>query len=99
MIYTKKVGAVSADCVKSEDAEGWTCKLDGVDISGVYKETEPSSPGVPTACKGVALPGGVGPTFCEVVGPFSEAGGSEHRQLSASHVVPPQRYVSLVKCR
>ena len=106
MIYTKKVGAVTADCAKSEAAEGWTCKLDGVDISGVcnllttdrsllttddgvdisgvYKQLEPSSPGVPTACKDASLPSGLGPTFCELVGPFADPDGGGHRALGAA---------------
>lgn len=81
-IYTKRVGAISAACLLDEDAEGWTCQDDGLDITGTYKATEPSGPGEPTAC---AEGGGSGGTFCAAVGPFAAGGdGGRRRRLSGS---------------
>ena len=68
MIYTKRVGPISDACVGDEDAEGWTCLGDGLDVTGTYKTTEPSGPGEPTSCAS-------GGSFCQTVGPFALGDG------------------------
>ena len=77
MIYTKRVGPISDACVGDEDAEGWTCLGDGIDVTGTYKTTEPSGPGEPTSCAS-------GGSFCQTVGPFALGDGHSRRRLSGS---------------
>ena len=33
MLYTKKSGALSTARAKAEDADGWSCKADGIDLN------------------------------------------------------------------